>query len=559
MLGWLRISGFALIDSIELSLAPGLTVITGETGAGKSILIDALALLRGGRASAELIRAGRDEAEVEAIFHLPANAPQRARLTADGRAVDEGLVVRRLVARSGRGRVQLGGSLATVAELAENVGTLVDITSQHDQQSLMDPDSQLAILDAFAENAATLEEARLAFAALTAAKADLASFEAEARARAEREDFLRYQLTELEEANLSPGEDDALKAERERVRGAEKFAAVFGRGEELLYAGEGAAADRINTVARDLETLAALDPTLAPLAERLRSAEALVEDVASDLGRLGSNVRFDPERLAEIEERLHLIGRLVRKHGGTVAAAIERRATLEGEVGALGSFEEGLSARQAAVASARTHMEALSSRLGERRRKSARNLARKIDETLRDLGLEKAAVKLVVEDRGELGAKGRDRAKFLFAPNPGEEPRPLARIASGGELSRVMLAVKQALAEVDRASTYIFDEIDTGVGGNTAEVIGRKLKAIAKDRQVVAVTHLAQIAAFADQHIHVEKAIAAGRTTARIEVLNDKQRPWELARMLGGGRPPSRESAACAGEMLRRARGLKAA
>jgi DNA repair protein RecN (Recombination protein N) len=563
MLSWLRVSGFALIETVEIPLGPGLTVITGETGAGKSILIDALALLRGGRASAELIRSGRDEAEVEAIFHLPGSpGPQTAlrdRLLGDGRQLDNGangdssLVVRRIVSRSGRGRVQLGGGLATVGELGDSIGTLVDITSQHDSQSLMDPDSQLAILDVFAENGALLEQTRAAFASLSEREADLARFESEARARAEREDFLRFQLTELDEAALQPGEDDALKAERERVRGAEKFAAVFGRGEELLYAGDGAAGDRIATVARDLEALATLDPGLAPLAERLRSAQALVEDVAADVGRLAGQVRFDPERLAEIEERLHLISRLVRKHGGSVAAAIERREVLSAELGGVASFEEGLAARRAAVEAARTLMTGFAEALAERRRRSARTLGRKIDETLRELGLDKASVKLQVEDRGEQGPKGRDRVKFLFAPNPGEEPRPLARIASGGELSRVMLAVKRALAQSDLALTYVFDEIDSGVGGGTAEVIGRKLKAISRDRQVLAVTHLAQIAAFADQHIHVEKEVSGGRTTAKIDVLSDKKRATELARMLGGLRP-SREASAHADEMLRRAR-----
>jgi DNA repair protein RecN (Recombination protein N) len=563
MLSWLRVSGFALIETVEIPLGPGLTVITGETGAGKSILIDALALLRGGRASAELIRSGRDEAEVEAIFHLPGSpGPQTAlrdRLLGDGRQLDNGangdssLVVRRIVSRSGRGRVQLGGGLATVGELGDSIGTLVDITSQHDSQSLMDPDSQLAILDVFAENGALLEQTRAAFASLSEREADLARFESEARARAEREDFLRFQLTELDEAALQPGEDDALKAERERVRGAEKFAAVFGRGEELLYAGDGAAGDRIATVARDLEALATLDPGLAPLAERLRSAQALVEDVAADVGRLAGQVRFDPERLAEIEERLHLISRLVRKHGGSVAAAIERREVLSAELGGVASFEEGLAARRAAVEAARTLMTGFAEALAERRRRSARTLGRKIDETLRELGLDKASVKLQVEDRGEQGPKGRDRVKFLFAPNPGEESRPLARIASGGELSRVMLAVKRALAQSDLALTYVFDEIDSGVGGGTAEVIGRKLKAISRDRQVLAVTHLAQIAAFADQHIHVEKEVSGGRTTAKIELLSDKKRATELARMLGGLRP-SREASAHADEMLRRAR-----
>jgi DNA repair protein RecN (Recombination protein N) len=559
MLTFLRISGFALIERVELSFGPGLTVITGETGAGKSILVDALALLRGTRGSAEVIRAGCDEAEVEAQFEVPPSSPVRAQLEADGRELDEGLVVRRIVsaasARSGRGRAHLGGGLCTLAELTASVGHLVDITSQHDQQSLMDPESQLSILDAFADNSALIAEARAAWQVLAAAREDLAGFEVQARARAEREDFLRFQLTELEEAALVPGEDEAVKSERERVRGAEKFLAVFARGEDALYAGDQAAAAQIGATARELETLSTLDASLGPLVERLRNAQILVEDVAGDLGRLAAQgaVRFDPERLAQLEERLHLIGRLTRKHGGTVEAALERQQSLTRELGELGSFEEGLQVRRRVVDAAQERMTGLSRALSERRRKSARTLGKKIDETLRDLGLREASVKVLVEDREPPGAKGFDRVRFLFAPNPGEDAAPLARIASGGELSRVMLAVKRTLARTDRATTYVFDEVDTGVGGATAEVIGRKLKAIAADRQVLAVTHLPQIAAFADHHLRVDKTTAGGRTTVHITPLDARQRASELARMLGGMKP-SREAAGLADEMLRRAR-----
>jgi DNA repair protein RecN (Recombination protein N) len=553
MLTLLRISGFALIDELELPIGPGLTVITGETGAGKSILVDALGLLRGGRGSTEVIRSGRDEAQVEAVFELPAGGEIRRALEEDGRSADEGLVVRRLIARSGRGRIHLGGSLATAADLAGSVGKLIDITSQHDQQSLMDPESQLAMLDAFAGNGDTLVEAAAAWQALAAAEADLAAFDADARTRAEREDLLRFQLSELEEAKLAPGEDEALRAERERVKGAEKFLAACSRGEETLYSGEDAVAGRMAAVARDLSPLAQLDAALAPLVERLRDAQAVVEDVASDLGRYAGNIRFDPQRLEDLEERLFLIGRLVRKHGGSVAQVIERREAISRELATLGSFEEGLEARRAAVAAARARMSALADTLGERRRKAARALARKIDETLRELALTDARLPVEVESREELGPKGRDRVRFLFAPNPGEEPRPLARIASGGELSRVMLAAKQALAKADQGLTYVFDEVDTGVGGGTAEVIGRKLKAIAANRQVLAVTHLPQIAAFADQHVMVTKETTKTRTTIRVDVLEGVERTIEIARMLAG-KPPSREAKAHADEMLRRAR-----
>jgi DNA repair protein RecN (Recombination protein N) len=553
MLNLLRVSGFALIDEVEVPLGPGLTVITGETGAGKSILVEALGLLRGGRASAEMIRAGCEEAKVEAVFELPAGWEVRERLLAEGRSVEDGLVVRRAVARSGRGRIHLGGSLASAADLASSVGKLVDITSQHDQHLLTDADSQLAILDAFASNGSLLAEVREAYQVCSEARAELARFDADARARAEREDLLRFQLSELEQAGLHPGEDEALRAERERTKGAEKFLAACTRGEEVLYSSDDAVVGRIAGVAREIAALAQLDPALLPLVETLRSAQAQVEDSAGELGRYASSIRFDPERLTEIEERLFLIGRLIRKHGGTVAAAIERREVISREIAALGSFEEGLAARRAAVDVALQKMTVLCEQISEQRRKAARVLGRRIDETLRDLGLAGARVPIVVEDRDEPGPRGKDRVSFLFAPNRGEEPLPLDRIASGGELSRVMLAVKQALAKDDEALTYVFDEVDAGVGGGTAEVIGRKLKSTAAHRQVLVVTHLPQIAAFADHHVKVTKEPSKGRTTIRVAVLTDAERGIEIARMLGGA-SPSPEATAHADQMLRRAR-----
>ena len=550
MLTHLRVAGFALIDEVELPLGPGLTVITGETGAGKSILVEALGLLRGGRASSDSIRAGAEEARVEAIFDLAGDSEIKRALLADGREVSEGLVVRRAIARSGRGRIHLGGSLATAADLASTVGKLCDITSQHDQQLLMDPESQLAILDAFAGNQALLARAKTVFQTLSDARADLARFDADARTRAEREDLLRFQLRELEEADLKTGEDEALRLERERCKGAEKLLAACTRGEEGLYSGEDAAAGRIATVAREIASLAAIDPALLPVVEALRAAQAQVEDAAASLSHYAGKLRFEPERLTEIEERLFLIGRLVRKHGGSVEAAVQRREQMTLELSQLGSFEEGLASRQAAVAAAEQEMTELADQLGDRRRRAARTLGKRIDETLRDLGLPSARVSIVVEDRDSPGSKGRDRARFQFAPNPGEEARPLDRIASGGELSRVMLAVAQALAGQGQATTYVFDEVDAGVGGGTAEVIGRKLAAIARHRQVLVVTHLPQIAAFADCHVRVQKESTKSRTSVRVAVLSAGECREEIARMLGGATPTA-QATAHAEEMLR--------
>ncbi|HXT99218.1 MAG TPA: DNA repair protein RecN [Polyangia bacterium] len=554
MLTLLRISGFALIDELELPFGPGLTVVTGETGAGKSILVDALGLLRGGRAGADLIRTGRDEARVEAIVELPAGSSARARLVADGRELqlEEGLVIRRVIARGGRGRAHLGGGLATAADLTATVAGLIDIASQHDQQSLTDPESQLAILDAFAENQALREEMTAAHAAKAAAAAALTSFSADARARAEREDLLRFQLGELEAARPAPGEDEALAAERERLKGAERFFAATARGEEVLYAGDGAVAERLAGVARDLGPLALLDPALAPLGERLAEAQAAIEDVARDLGRYARGIRSDPARLADVEERLFLLQRLCRKHGGTVAELAARQAALARELAELGSFEEGLAARQAAAAAADARATAAAAGLSASRRQAAAQLEKKVSTVLRELGFASARLPVAIDAR-ELGPHGADRVRLLFAPNPGEEPRPLAKIASGGELSRVMLAVKQALARTDEVLTYVFDEVDAGVGGGTAEVIGRKLKRLAADRQVIVITHLPQVAAFADAHVRVTKTAARGKTRVEIVRLDDADRPGEIARMLAGA-APSAEASAHAAEMLRNAR-----
>ena len=555
MLTLLRIWGFALIDELELPLGPGLTVITGETGAGKSIIVEALGILRGGRASADLIRTGADEARVEAIIELPPRAEVRARLEAEGREAKEGegLVVRRVLARSGRGRVHLGGSLATASDLAATVAGLIDIASQHDQQSLTDPESQLAILDAFAENEPLRAEMTAAHRALGAATAALEAFDADARTRTQREDLLRFQLGELEAANPVAGEDEALRAERERLKGAEKFFAAASRGEDVLYAQEGAVMGQLSAVTRELGPLALLDPSLAPLCERLQEAQATVEDVARELGRYASGIRSDPTRLAEVEERIYLLSRLCRKHGGTLEDVIAHRDVMARELAEIGSYEQALAERRDARARAEAEAEKVAAKLTQSRTAAAGGLQKKVGQAMRELGLGTASLPVVVEPRGEAGPSGADRVRFLFAPNPGDPPRPLAKIASGGELSRVMLAVKQALAKTDQVLTYVFDEVDAGIGGGTAETIGRKLKKIASERQVIAITHLPQIAAFADAHIRVAKRAADGRTRVTIETISGKERTREVARMLGGA-TPSAEATAHADEMLRRSR-----
>lgn len=568
MITHLRISGFALIDELELELGPGLTVITGETGAGKSIIVEALGLLRGGRSSVELIRSGRDEARVEAALDLPpgpATAGLRERLMAEGRMEDGELVVRRTINRAGRGRVHVGRGLGTASDLAATLGSLVDIASQHDQQNLTNPENQLAILDAFAEATGLRAEMAAAHQTLEAARSELSRFDADSRTRAEREDLLRYQLAELDAASLvDEREDEALKVERDRLRHAEKLGAAAAHGDELLYSGDDAMVGKIAGVARELGALAPLDPLLGELSARLREAQVVVEDVGRELARYASGTRPEPARLAEVEERLFLLSRLARKHGGTLRDAIRRQTEMRRELSEIGSFEDALAARREAVTVAEARAREVAGRLSALRREAAERLQQKVGERLAELGLNAAQLPVVVEPRAaaaqeatvtstDLGPTGSDRVRFLFAPNPGEPPRPLARIASGGELSRVMLAMKQTLARTDEVLTYVFDEVDAGVGGATAETIGQKLKGISTLRQVIAVTHLPQIAVFADTHLRVTKSVSGDRTAVTVDRLNEKARTAEIARMLSGA-DPSRQAAAHASELLRRAR-----
>jgi DNA repair protein RecN (Recombination protein N) len=550
----LRIAGFALIDELELTLGPGLTVMTGETGAGKSIIVEALGLLRGGRASAEVIRSGEEEARVEAAIELAPTGAVRDRLKEQGREVDGELLVRRTVARSGRGRVHLAGTLATAGDLSATVGRLVDMASQHDQQTLTNPEEQLAILDDFADNRDQRLEMAAAHAALASSRADLERFDADARTRAEREDLLRYQLSEIEAAHVSdPEEESSLKAERERLRGAEKFQSAAARGEDALYAGETAASGLVAGAIRELGSLATLDPTLAPFVERLREAQAMIEDVARDLSRYGQGIHSDPGWLAEVEERLFLLARLARKHGGTLADVIARGAQMKRELGDIGSFETGVAARREALEQAERRAGLAAAALSASRRVAASGIEERVSRVLAELGLGAARLPVQLDPRETVGPSGSDRVSFLFAPNPGEPPRPLTKIASGGELSRVMLAVKQAVAKSDQVATYVFDEVDAGVGGATAETIGRKLKAIAAERQVIAITHLPQIAVFADVHFLVTKTVVGDRSAVTIERLDTRQRSTEIARMLSGA-TPSKQATAHADDMLRRAR-----
>jgi DNA repair protein RecN (Recombination protein N) len=541
----LAIRNIVLIERLVLELGPGFNVVTGETGAGKSMVVDALSLVLGGRARPELVRSGVEDAEVEALFELSAGSRVAAKLDAAGIPGERELVVRRVVQAEGRSRAYINGRLCTAAQLADVAADLCDIASQHESVALTDPSTHLEYLDAFGHLEPDRARVSEQVDVLSEVARELEAATAHERGRAEREDFLGWQIREIDELGPREGEETDLLHERERLRHAEKLQSATRRAAESLYEGESAACDELARVAAELDQAAAIDGSLAPFARTIESARAELVDAARALARYAELVESSPERLADVEERSFRLQKLLRKHGPTTGDLIAHRAALDSELSSLA----GASDRAAVL---RAKKEQLSSEVGgaardlsRKRRDAAERLGSAIGRELSQLGMGRARVVVEVTptaasgdallvDGARLTRTGVDRVEFLIAPNRGEEPRPLRKIASGGELSRALLSLKRVLAGQGPAGTYVFDEVDAGVGGAVAEVIGRAIADIARHRQVVCITHLPQIAALADAHFVVDKNETRGRTHTSVRRLAPPDRVDEIARMIGG-------------------------
>jgi DNA repair protein RecN (Recombination protein N) len=564
----LTIRNFVLIERLMLEFAPGFNVLTGETGAGKSMLVDALSLVLGGRARPDLLRSGTEEAEVEALFEVAPDSRAAVRLAAAGIPRERELVVRRVVQAAGnanrpetRSRAYVNGRLCTASQLAELAVDLCDIASQHESVSLTDPSTHVDYLDAFGKLEAERAAVTAQVEALAAVAVQLDEATEQERGRAEREDFLRWQLREIDEADPREGEEVELERERSRLRHAEKLQAVTRRAAERLYEGEGAICDELARLGAELDQAAEIDGGLAAHARVVESARAELADAARALSRYAEGVEASPDRLAEVEERAFRLQKVLRKHGPTTADVLAHRAALEREIESLSSASERVGILSEEKAKRLAEVGAAARSLSRKRRDAADGLADAIGGELAQLGMGRARVvvevtptaasgEAIVVDGARLTRTGIDRVEFLIAPNRGEEPRPLRKIASGGELSRALLALKRVLADQGPAGTYVFDEVDAGVGGAVAEVIGRAIADIARHRQVMCITHLAQIAALADAHFVAGKAESKGRTHANVRRLSKAERVDEIARMLGGIRVGDAARKAAA-EMLR--------
>ncbi len=545
MLSHLVIRNFAIIRHLEIPFERGLTVMTGETGAGKSIIVDALNLLLGGRASVEVIRTDEDSAVVEGSFDLHEPKKINERLEALGiETLESQVVIRRIVSRTGKNKVFVNGCLTTVGTLADITSGLVDISGQHEHYSLVQPERHVEVLDAFADLQADRDAMALAFDEVRDLRSTLHTLQQNIRDRAMRVDFLRFQLEEIDKVAPKEGESEDLVRELGVLRHAEKISQATAGAVSTLYDDNDSAASRLATAIANLERAAEHDSTLGEYAQRLEEARIIVEDASRELTRYVRDIDDDPRRLDSIQSRLQDLRRIERKHGGDIETVLEQAQAMRRELDDLDNAEERTAELESKLASAEAAAFDVALRLSRKRRTAAKLFAEAIEGELADLNM--AKTKFVVSFQPvalpqgvaevSLGANGFDEIEFFIAPNVGEEPKPLSKIASGGEMSRIMLAIKSVHSDRDAVATYIFDEVDAGIGGETADMVAVKLRGAADDHQVLCITHLPQIASRGTHHYRIEKMVVDGRTQSTIVPLGTEERVDEIARMLGGAR-----------------------
>ena len=533
MLTDLTIKNVAIIDTLHISFKSGLTVLTGETGAGKSIIIDAVGLIMGSRASSDLIRSGEDEAVVEAIFDITALPDIRQQLAEAGFEAEEELLIKRSLSKNGKNRIFINGGMATLALLTDIAPRLINIYGQHDSQTLLKPENHLRLLDTYAGLDGLRDGFAQTFQRLNALRDTIAGLDSAEREAAQRIDLLSYQSEEIAQAALKTGEVEELEEQRRLLANAEKLAGVSGDAFERLYGGDGALLGQLRRISGSIAELSTIDPALQDTASAIEGAFLQLEDAAMTLRDYASRIEADPATLQSIDDRLDLINRLTRKYAPDIEAILAYKAGIDAELERLLGLTQSRGDLEAEQDRLETELKRHGAELTSARTKAALKLKQALETEAHQLAMKGAIIEPALEKLGEPRASGFERVEFLFSPNPGEIPRPLARIASGGELSRLMLAIKQALPDSD-VPTLVFDEVDTGISGATSELVGRKLKNVAARQQVLCITHLPQVAVCADQQLRVEKQVRDGRTSTLVRELDQDERTNEVARMLAG-------------------------
>jgi DNA repair protein RecN (Recombination protein N) len=553
MLTELRIQDFAVIDRLAVRLGPGLNALTGETGAGKSIIVGALSLILGERASADVVRTGSDRAIVEAVFDVSGMDAVLTLLAERGIEPEDGLlIIRREIGAAGRGRVWVNGGASTVSLLGELGAHLVDLHGQHEHQSLLRPAQQRTLLDAYSDATDLANDVQQQYDRLRDARSRLADLDSRVRTAEQRADFLRFQLEEIDKAKIRPDEEEDLELEANRLSHAGELASMADSLHVELYAGERALSGRLAEVRRTLEHLSRIDPSLAQWRETVESALFGLEEMGRVMGEYSSSIEHDPARLDALRRRQDMLFRLKRKYGPDLADVIRTAEEARAELGALENSVLDRETIEREIASASDALDAAAARLTAARTKGAKRLSAEIAGVLPDLGMTGARFRIELTPLDSSGAHGAEDVEFLIAVNAGFEPKALSRVASGGEMSRIMLALKTELARLDGIPTLIFDEIDAGIGGRVANQVGDKLKRVADAHQVFVITHLPQIASRAGTHLLVIKTDRGGITATEVQPLEGGDRVRELARLLGGD-PESDVSMEHARELLRTA------
>ncbi len=552
MLTELRITNFAVIERLSLEIDSGFTVLTGETGTGKSLLIDAVSLLMGGRVSSEQVRFGEDEAQLEAVFEIPSAHPILPRLRDQGilGPSDFELIIRRTIARSGRNRVYLNGVLSPAHTLEAFAGTLIDIHGQHDQQSLLSSSAQLEVLDAYGRLHDLLSHYRSSHHAWIKTRHKRDELAAANDRRMQQRDVLSFQQQELDQAACCLGEEERLQAERQRLASSHRLAELAAEAQVHLQADDGQGVlTTLALVERAVGELAQLDPEMKSTTGLVSESRVLLKEVADGLRGYVEGLEADPSRLTIIEDRLAVIQRMKKKYGGTIEAVLATQSRVKEELDGLSRSDSELDRCGRLIHEQQQIVAELAHQLSEKRTEAATSLTRLVGKDLEALkmGPVRFLVRVEQVESGEgYGPDGMDRVEFLLSTNSGEPLKPMARVASGGELSRVMLALKSVLADVDQVPVLIFDEIDTGVGGAVAATIGKRLRALGQYHQVLCITHLPQVASQAEHHFCVEKSEVKGRTVAKVRAVVGAGRESEIARMLGGERVTQKTRATAA-------------
>ena len=532
----LVVENYAVVERLRVHFHAGLNLLTGETGSGKSIVVDALGLLLGGRASAEMIRTGESRARVAGIFEVRDHGAVRRLLEPAGIEVEDGeLLIEREILASGKSRAFVGSRPVAVSLLKELAPALADIHGQHDQQLLFSPDAQREMLDTFAGNRDLLDKVARVYGEWRSAAAELEELERTEQEKLRLLDLWNFQRKEIESVQLEAGEDAALENERRVLQNVQKLQESATTAYEAVYDSPESAASLIRTAAKRLDELCRIDSSLEGLREHLKTADVAVQEVAYGLRDYLSGLEANPGRLEEVETRLATIGKLKRKYGESIAEILEFYQEVRRQIAGVESAGERMEALRKQQKRLASEFEKSARELTESRRTAAGKLEKRVETELAQLAMERTVFRVAMQEAA-WSPSGADRVEFLVSPNLGEEPRPLEKVASGGEISRIALALKTCLAGPKTATvrTLVFDEVDTGIGGSAAEGVGRRLKQLAAASQVLCVTHLPQVASFADHHYRVEKQESKGRTVAVLEELDPAARTREVGRMLSG-------------------------